>query len=176
MLVPAGLWRRFIQFLSVSGLSPKQLMNSYSRDLPSPRVRLVVRSLIVILLACCVIAGLLLYRSYRAEVNERANKSGLVLLRRAIQAYYGEKGAFPEDIKELVPNYLPGIPVARVKRHSAVNSVRHISGKDFRAKKFADSGGWAYVNVPGDSDWGLLFLDCTHHTEGPGEKIPWTGL
>lgn len=135
-----------------------------------------VRSLLLLVLACCVIAGLLFYRSYRAAADERANKSSLVSLRRAIQAYYGEKGAFPADIKELVPKYLPGIPFARVKRHSAVNSVRHISGKDFRAKKFADSGGWAYVNVPEDSDWGLLFLDCTHRTEGPGEKIPWTGL
>lgn len=100
-------------------------------------------------------------------------------LRAALKAYsIGHKGKFPKDLRELKGRFMPEIPYPYMRHHSAAKEVQHISGRDFRAANFSDAGGWAYVNEPGDRDWGKIVVNCTHKKklEGMPEGQPWTAF
>lgn len=111
--------------------------------------------------------------------NETSGTLGqLSSVRSAIQVYYGDSdGSFPADLGLLVPKYLSnGLPAIKLPGHSKSNAVQYLSGEEFRAGKFSDAGGWAYVNSPDDqAAWGSLVLNCTHlRHSGAGPGLPWS--
>jgi hypothetical protein len=100
-------------------------------------------------------------------------------MREAIKFYASDNGGkFPADLQELTLNakYISSLPVLRTLKHHEPGPVLSMSGEDFRAGKFTDTGGWAYVNSPGDRDWGRIVVNCLHskETKGLNQGQPWT--
>lgn len=107
------------------------------------------------------------FAELQTKASEGATVGKLAMMRVSIQVYYGKTGGkFPADLQELLPQYLPAhvrdIPFAHTANHGKNSAVQYISGDDYRAGKFTDTGGWAYVNTPGDNNWGTLVVNCTH--------------
>jgi len=91
--------------------------------------------------------------------NEGATKGNLGSIRSALSIYYGDtKGEYPTDLAALTVGgkYLKSLPRAKVPpHHSDSNAVRQGRSPD-------DSGGWFYDNDLLDSDFGQVFVNCTH--------------
>lgn len=106
------------------------------------------------------------FSELRIKAGEGATIGKLVTLRVAIQECFGKAdGKFPANLEE-VKQYLPGpvkeIPFAHTALHGKISAIQYISGDDYRAGKISDTGGWAYVNTPGDIDQGLVMVNCVH--------------
>ena len=67
----------------------------------------------------------------------------------------------PASVKEtLRAGTLEEAPGLKLSLHLKTSSVR-----DTPSMLIKDTGGWAYVNEPGDPDFGLLYIDCAHKDE-----------
>lgn len=95
-----------------------------------------------------------------AEVVSRLNS-----LRSALSVYYGDhEGAYPTDLQQLIPKYLPAIPTIQLcdsKKvvHPATNRV-----ENFSSRISNDAGGWGYVNSMASVGWGDVFVNCVHES------------
>ena len=74
-------------------------------------------------------------------------------------ALYGMEGkpppaAFGEVISA---GKLEAAPSLKLPWHLRSTRVR-----DVPSRAVSDSGSWAYVNAPGDPDFGQVFIDCAH--------------
>jgi len=103
--------------------------------------------------------------------KEGATKGSLGAVRSAITVYYGDQeGVYPVDnlVQGFTPKYITAIPAAKVPPLAdsaavvAVASPTAITGT---------TGGWAYVNVSGDSSWGTFLVNSTG-TDSKG--VVWT--
>ena len=97
--------------------------------------------------------------------SEGAALGRLAELRRAIVAYQiDHDGDFPAALSELTPKYVSQIPPAlwHSPYHPKTNVVENPTWIDLEADHLSDTGGCAYINDPGDPDWGSLAIDCTH--------------
>lgn len=125
-----------------------------------------------------VTGGLVAAFSYLAAVKfgeltrkgtEGATRGNLGAIRSALSIYYGDlEGRYPVDMLTLTVagKYLEKIPPAKTPKHHWESAkVRHGPAPD-------DSGGWLYDNVPTDSNFGSVWVNCTH-TDVRGEV--WTG-
>ena len=93
--------------------------------------------------------------------NEGASKGNLGSIRSALSIYYGDmEGQYPVDLNSLTVNgkYMTAIPKAKVPNwHADSASVNQA------AAPVSDSaGGWAYDNIATDSNFGSLWVNCTH--------------
>ena len=107
----------------------------------------------------------------------------LVFLHRArlagfsVTAYADANGGkFPADLRAMKFNGRAKIPYPYTAQHKEVTDIQYVSGVNFRAEKFSDTGGWAYVNTPGDKDWGKLVINCTHSKGTKTGGRPWTAF
>lgn len=95
-------------------------------------------------------------------------------LRSALSIYYGDaEGKYPTDLKQLVPRYLPEVPMAFFpSHHDASNQVHNLQSLEPN-----DEGGWGYVTNPNDKDFGMVFPNCKHNNitiNGYQKKMaPW---
>lgn len=93
------------------------------------------------------------------ESDTRANLS---MMRSALLIYYQDNnGMYPvDDLSCLFENekYIEKIPQAKLAAHGVSNKVYTGNSEDY----INDEGGWAYVNVVGDDNWGKLVVNCTH--------------
>ena len=104
-------------------------------------------------------AGGVLYLRSGMGAAEAVRK--LSALRIAVELYRMEKGKPPQSFAETVRSgKLEGVPRLKLPGHFPSSEVR-----DVPALRVADTGGWAYVNAPGDRDFGLVYLDCSHRDE-----------
>lgn len=88
-----------------------------------------------------------------AEVIKRL--SGLRL---SLELYRQQYRKLPASFGEtLRSGTLEAAPALKLPGHFRSSSVR-----DAPAMLIKDTGGWAYVNGPGDPDFGLLYIDCAH--------------
>jgi len=117
------------------------------------------------ILAALAAAGLLLAARWTAwfyggmETAEVLRK--LSGLRVSLTLYTLEHGKKPASFADIIKSgNLEGAPKLKLARHFAATSVRDTNS--FRIK---DTGGWAYVNAPGDPSFGLLYIDCSHKDE-----------
>ncbi len=114
------------------------------------------------------------------QFTESVNAADLAAVRTALSLYYNDhEGLYPENIEALVPQYLPlGIPFNRLEEHGKSNAVQNMSGEDFKAGRFTDAGGWAYVNTSADPMMlGRFVINCTHGSNiNTLEGKPWTAL
>ena len=103
--------------------------------------------------------------------NEGSSKGNLGAIRSALSIYYGDmEGQYPTDLAALTINgkYLSAIPKAKAPNYHA-DSATVVQNSGTLA--ITDGGGWAYVNAPGDSNVGTLWVNCTH-TDTKGSN--WT--
>lgn len=91
---------------------------------------------------------------YRAS-EEGATRSKLGTLRESLARHHAENGAhYPADLASL-PG-LPTLPAALAPYyHPASAAVRFGTTPD-------DGGGWLYNNVEGHSEYGGVWMNCTH--------------
>lgn len=104
--------------------------------------------------------------------SEGASKGNLGSVRSALSIYYGDmEGQYPTNHEALTVSgkYLGTIPFAKTPNYHADSSTGLFgSGVLF----FNGVGGWAYGNVPNDSQFGTLWVNCTHTDT---KSTTWTG-
>jgi len=82
-------------------------------------------------------------------------------MRVSLELYRQEYRRLPASFSEtLRAGTLEEAPALKLPRHLKSSSV-----KDMPSRLIKDTGGWAYVNNPGDPDFGLLYIDCAHRDE-----------
>ena len=96
--------------------------------------------------------------------KEGATKGNLGAVRSALSIYYGDlEGNYPSDnIASLTTGgkYLNEIPKSKTPNyHGDTASV--VAGAS-ETEVFTGVGGWAYINNTQASDWGNLWVNCTH--------------
>ena len=101
--------------------------------------------------------------------NEGSSKGNLGAIRSALSIYYGDmEGLYPTDLNSLTNSgkYLSSLPKSKAPNYHADSAtVSQNSG----TAGITDGGGWAYVNAPGDANFGTLWVNCTHtDTKGSG--------
>ena len=92
--------------------------------------------------------------------NEGASKGNLGSIRSALSIYYGDmEGQYPVDMNSLTVagKYMTAIPKAKVPNWHA-----DIATANQAQAPISDAGGWAYDNVATDSNFGSLWVNCTH--------------
>ena len=93
--------------------------------------------------------------------NEGATKGNLGAIRSALSIYYGDmEGYYPLNADTLTVSgkYLSTVPKAKTPSY-------HTDGSVFTNASVIDdsgNGGWRYNNVTGDSNYGTLWVNCTH--------------
>ena len=94
--------------------------------------------------------------------NEGSSKGNLGAIRSALSIYYGDlEGQYPAALDSLTISgkYLTSIPKSKAPNyHSDVSTISQDSG----VLSITNAGGWAYVNAPGDANFGTLWVNCTH--------------
>ncbi|HNT97393.1 MAG TPA: hypothetical protein PKK31_03890 [Elusimicrobiales bacterium] len=112
--------------------------------------------------------GAELTRMRDREASARALRD-LARLRRALQDFFADKGgSWPASLDELVPDYLPAIPVLDLPGHGPSASVTYARGRlhdGDPAAAVTDSGGWLYFSDPASVNRGLALIDCSHEYE-----------
>ena len=92
--------------------------------------------------------------------NEGATRGNLGAIRSALSIYYGDmEGMYPSDINALTlgTKYLKAVPLAKVPpHHGDSNSWVNTSSTS------QDGGGWAYNNASLSTNFGVLWVLCTH--------------
>ena len=103
-------------------------------------------------------AGLYYYYSgmSAAEVVRKLSSQRLAL------AFYAREHKAPPAVFEntVRAGTLEAPLPLKLPRHFRTSKVRNVPSFGI-----TDSGGWAYVNGPGDRNFGLLFIDCSHRDE-----------
>lgn len=93
------------------------------------------------------------------------NKQALVLVRTAISNYFKQKGTYPSNLTELIPDYLRELPILRVPGHppaASVNVATRVGNSDALSNLLHDSGYWLYVSDPISPINGAVVIDCKH--------------
>ncbi len=94
--------------------------------------------------------------------NEGASKGNLGAIRSALSIYYGDmEGQYPTDMTSLTVSgkYLSSIPKAKAPNYHTDTAT---ASQASATLSVTDGGGWAYVNGPGDANFGTLWVNCTH--------------
>ena len=100
------------------------------------------------------------YNETLRRANEGATRGNLGTVRSALRIYNADvEGYYPETLAFLAQNtkYLQRLPEIEVPFfHPDSNAVR------LSAAAANDAGGWQYNNVSTDSNFGTLWINCTH--------------
>lgn len=132
------------------------------------RAIVVVGSLFAATAVVVVVVIAWLLAELRPRGGEGASKGNLGAIRSALSIYYGDmEGYYPLTVEPLTVSgkYLSSIPKAKTQgRHPDSAHVAYGRAPD-------DAGGWFYDNVPGDGNYGTLWINCTH-TDAKGSA--WT--
>ncbi len=82
-------------------------------------------------------------------------------MRLAVELFRQANGHLPADINEVVLNGNLEAPLdLKLKGHLTSSKVRNSASIES-----LDTGGWGYVNDPANSDFGTVFIDCSHKDE-----------
>ena len=95
--------------------------------------------------------------------GEGASKGNLGAIRSALSIYYGDmEGVYPAQLKGLTVagKYLAVVPVAKTPSYHADTSTE--TDGTLLVDDSVNTGGWAYVNVIGDTNMGVMLIGCTH--------------
>jgi len=101
--------------------------------------------------------------------NEGATRGNLGAVRSALSIYYGDmEGVYPTDVNALTlgQKYMKALPVAKVPpHHGDTNTAENTSDTT------VDGGGWGYNSITTNSNFGTLWVKCTHTDT---KSKPWT--
>ena len=96
------------------------------------------------------------------KASEGSTKGKLSSIRRALAVYYAEReGVYPADLGPLMApgnKWLKGNVQMYTHSHGNSSSVNIYTSFD----AVADGPAYGYVNIEGDSNWGKLWVQCTH--------------
>ncbi len=130
---------------------------------------------LVELLVVVVIIGILSsiavvkYADLLRKSNEGNVYGNLGAMRSAISIYYADlDGQFPSSVGVLTVSakYIKAFPEIRVPNyHAKTGAIAETTTR-------GDTNGWGYNNVPSNSNFGAVWVDCTH-TDSKGSI--WTG-
>jgi hypothetical protein len=124
---------------------------------------LMISGLTVLSLA---VFGLFTYVNYSMDSASVIRR--LSGIRIAAGLFRMSSGRHPSDIGEMIKTgNLEAVPELKLRRHLATSKVRNASSPAVR-----DTGGWGYVNDPKSSDYGTVFIDCSH-TDEKGRYWSW---
>ena len=94
--------------------------------------------------------------------NEGSAKGNLGAVRSALSIYYGDmEGLYPVNLVALTiaGKYLTAIPKAKAPNYHTDSATAR---ENDSTNAVNDGGGWGYVNYPGDSNFGTLWVNCSH--------------
>ncbi|MBI5623855.1 MAG: RDD family protein [Elusimicrobia bacterium] len=104
------------------------------------------------------------FANLQGRSDEGGTKGSLGTIRAALSIYYGDlEGVYPSDLDALTAQgkYLSSLPAAKLsKLHPASNRVSAYPSRSQAAS--ADEGGWAYIDNPADSEFGSVWVNCSH--------------
>ncbi len=75
---------------------------------------------------------------------------------------------YRQQYKELPASFAETLRAGTLEEAPALKLPGHLKKsrvRDTPAMLIKDTGGWAYVNGPGDPAFGLLYIDCAHKDE-----------
>ena len=135
-------------------------------------------TLVILGIAGFVFAGVVLFAGWQLGFFGGTSWSGafgeqtrghLGSIRSGLSIYYGDmEGQYPQRLEAALDKrwLLEKLPPAQTRIHSDSTKIVALSGADYAAKNFSDSGGWYYV-VDGLM-MGNVGVDCTH-TDSKGK-------
>lgn len=104
-----------------------------------------------------------------ADVLRRATEGGtrgsLAALRSAISIFHSStEGNYPSDLESpaFLVKHIAALPKVKTPGHHPDSAAVAYAGAA------NDGGGWLYDNVPGDSNFGSVWVNCTH-TDASGK-------
>ena len=96
--------------------------------------------------------------------REGATKGNLGAVRSALSIYYGDQeGNYPsDDLTSLTTGgkYLNEIPSSKAPNYH--NDSATVNAGASATVALTGTGGWAYVNNTTDTQWGNMWVNCTH--------------
>jgi prepilin-type N-terminal cleavage/methylation domain-containing protein len=108
------------------------------------------------------------------KAQESSTKANLAALRASITLYYADYGNYPiDDLASLVTGgYLNAIPIERTPPHDdfAGHPGGNVVGAGSIAAWGTNAGNWYYFNVPGETRYGQIVVNCNHPDSN---GIPW---
>lgn len=119
--------------------------------------------LIIVVSILSILASIALPRFTQTiqKANEAATRGRLLASRSALSIYYAElEGFYPSDLTPLTEpgsRYLSRFGPVFTAAHGNNSNITYTSAFDS-----VDNGGWAYVNNMTDTDWGKIWVQCTH--------------
>ena len=123
--------------------------------------RYMKKKILIAASAALVLAGLGGYRFFCSGMDAAEVVRKLSALRLALALYKVEHKKIPSAFEEvLTSGKLESVPELKLRRHFSSAKVRNVSALEIR-----DTGGWAYVNAPGNKDFGLVYIDSSHADE-----------
>lgn len=118
---------------------------------------------VVVIIGILASIAIVRYRDILRRATEGATRGNLGTIRAAVHIYYADtEGLYPESLGYLSQNskYLRRIPEAELNGyHADSNAVHEGPGITTQA---SDAGGWHYNGVPGDPNYGTVWVNCTH--------------
>jgi len=75
---------------------------------------------------------------------------------------------YRQQYKKLPASFSETLRAGTLEEAPALKLPGHLEKSrvlDTPAMLIKDTGGWAYVNAPGDPAFGLLYIDCSHKDE-----------
>lgn len=141
---------------------------------PRRRPRLIETLVALSILAFLLVQSTEVLQKLMTKAGEGMTRGNLGTLRSVIQLYFAANdGRYPEDLSQLTKDraFLRSLPKALryVRPHdsSGSNGVVRMTSAQYRAGKFTDDGGWAYVGSGPDK--GVIVVNCTH-TDSRGRR------
>jgi prepilin-type N-terminal cleavage/methylation domain-containing protein len=94
--------------------------------------------------------------------NEGSTKGNLGAIRSALTIYYSDmEGQYPDHLGALTTagKYMSDLPKAHAAGYHSPTTSQQITRV---SAVISDYGGWMYDDIPTSSDFGRVFLNCTH--------------
>lgn len=116
--------------------------------------------IVVVVITILVILAIPKFNLLAEKAKQKTLKGNLSIVRGALNLYYATNATYPtDDLSCLVPDCLNVIPLILIPntnhRSSTVRTVASVSD-------ITDSGQLSYMNVSTSSEFGTVFIDCTH--------------
>lgn len=131
--------------------------------------------LLILVLITGILTGITIpkFQDLIVRSKEANTKAGLASLRSAIQVYFAEHNAYPEDDLECLVKdgkYIPEIPITQIP-----GTNHNDSNKVLLQSEITDEGGWIYYNdKKKPRTWGNVTVNCSHSDSN--DSVVWSEL